>query len=91
LNNLIYNKYQIHRKFSDYINIKNEANDYKSVARIKVQTSPEPVWMRIKNDDVLFIRTHNVTFSLRGKVASEYISSHWHRKNSQSGSGKGIR
>ena len=85
LDNLIYSRYQIHRKLSDYIYTKKETDNNDSIAVIKIQTSPEPVWMRVKNDDVLFIRTHNVAPSLRGKAPSEYISIHWHHKNSRNG------
>jgi Putative DNA-binding domain len=78
LDNLIYCRYHINRKFSEYIHIKKETINSYSIAVIIVQPSPEPVWMKLNNVDTVFMRSHNVTPSLQGKPASEFISSHWH-------------
>jgi len=79
LGNLLYGRYKIHKKCNDYISIyKEQHNDV--IAKIKVQRSPEPIWIEVKNQEILYIRTDYGTASSKGKEAGEYIMSHWGSK-----------
>lgn len=77
LENLLYGRYRIDKKFSDYINTRREENNGDSIAKIKIQRSPDPVWVKVNEQDILYIRRDSGTDSLRDKEAHDYIISHW--------------
>lgn len=64
-------------EFNPYIHLSLEEKNGHTVAIVKVDPSPKPVYLKDKNITEFYIRAGNTTKSLDMEAAHNYISMHW--------------
>lgn len=68
-------------ELTQYINIKFEKREDKTICIVKVESSPRPVFLKVKKDKEFYIRAGNTTRLLDVEQAHRYISEHWQKHN----------
>ena len=64
-------------EFSQYQHVSFEESESKTVCIIRVDPSPEPVYLMDKGTKEFYVRVGNTTRSLDMQAAHDYISMHW--------------
>lgn len=78
LTNLVVSK--IGASFINFIMVEHAYHQHRTLAKITVGRSPEPVYLKMENENQFFVRTFNVTRPLKGKDMVDYIRHNWKGK-----------
>jgi CheY-like chemotaxis protein len=64
-------------KYRNFIHVRFEWVDEKQISIVKVDASPEPVYLISGDEPQLWVRIENSTQRLNVKAAMDYINNHW--------------
>jgi len=64
-------------KYRDYVRVRFDSINGKQISVLKIDASPEPVYLLAGDEPQLWVRIENSTQRLNVKAAMEYINSHW--------------